>query len=59
MPSSPPNPSEHDVVAKMYAGCAWDSPSYVASRLTEAGFVNVETLTEKIVAMVGTPDACV
>jgi hypothetical protein len=59
MPSSPLNPSEHAITDIIYAGCAWDSPSYVASRLREAGFVDVQTEAKAITARVGTPEAYV
>jgi len=55
MPSQPYSPSAAEVTAKLYAGRAWDEPSYVASGLRAAGFTGVETDVRTIVAKVGSP----
>jgi hypothetical protein len=49
-------PSKDEVEAKMYQGRAWNSPSYVAQQLTDAGFENVQTQKEERDVEIGTPE---
>lgn len=56
--STPPYcPSSAELEAKMFAGRPWSDKAYVARRLSEAGFENVDVVREKRVGKCGTPKA--
>jgi hypothetical protein len=55
--SNPPySPSYDELEDKMFAGHKWGQPSYLSSKLSEAGFSGVDVVKEKRTAQVGTPE---
>jgi hypothetical protein len=55
MKDKPFNPSPSDIENKMFGGHNWAERSYVASQLSNAGLVRVDTMRHEVNAAVGTP----